>query len=155
MSDINLALILLGAFWAGTSSVFAGIRLVAEIQDRIVVGKLDGQVLPVRYRKFLLVIHWLPLKLALGIISLVLGVIIIELPGLRTTIPTPDPFCAVCYWAAVMPFVGFGYQLVGAVLDGRFLHQVLRHAEAKSPARDEDEAEPPARAPWVLQGSQL
>jgi len=128
MSDINLALVLLGAFWAGTSSVFAGIKLAADIQDRIVVGRLDGQPLPVRYRWFLLAIHWLPLKLALGIISLVLGVIIIKLPDLRSTVPSPDPFRTVCYWAAIMPFVGFAYQLLAAAVDGVFLSRILLQA---------------------------
>ena len=131
MKDINLALILLGAFWAGTSSVFAGIKLEGEIRNQIVVGTLDDHVLPIRYLWRLLVFHWLPLKLALGIISLVLGVIIIALPDLRDTVPTVDQFRYVCYWAAVMPFMGCVYQLVGAVTDGLFLRDAVLQAKAR------------------------
>ncbi len=138
MSDINLALILLGAFWAGTSSVFAGIKLAADIQDRIVIGMVDGQAVPVRYRWFLLAFHWLPLKLALGVISLVLGVIIIALPGLRDAVPSPDPFRTICYWAAIMPFVGFAYQLVGAAVEGMLLRRILLRTQVEEVAQNGD-----------------
>jgi hypothetical protein len=130
MTDINLALILLGAFWAGTSSVFAGIKLESEIRNQIIVGTLDDHAIPRRYLWRLLVFHWLPLKLALGIISLVLGAIIIALPDLRGTVPTVDRFPYVCYWAAVMPFLGSLYQFAGAVTDGLFLRDAVRKTKA-------------------------
>ncbi len=130
MNDVELALVLLGAFWAGTSSVFSGMKLVGDLRDRIILGKLEGQDLPVPYLRRLLLIQWLPLKVALAVISLVLGVIIVALPDLRDSVPSPDHFRTICNWAAVMPFTGAGFQLITAAVDGIFLRRVVKETEA-------------------------
>ena len=73
---------LLAAWWAGTSAVFEGVKQANEVRDRIVIGNAGGDPLPAEYAWLLVWCDWLPMKLALAAISLMLGVLIVLLPGL-------------------------------------------------------------------------
>ncbi len=43
----NLALVLLAAFWSGTSAVFAGIQETNDVRDRVILGKVDDNELSI------------------------------------------------------------------------------------------------------------
>ena len=83
MNDIQLTLVLLGAFWAGTSTVFTGMRHASEVRDRIMLRSTGEDRLSADFLRHLLVMDWFPLKASLAAISLVLALIILFLPTLR------------------------------------------------------------------------
>src|SRR5262249_46370451 len=126
MADDQLALVLLGAFWAGTSSVYTGIKNTNEVRDKIVIGKAGDDPLPIPYLWRLLLLDWLPLKLSLALVSLTLGIIIILLPNLRSPSSVGEGFAAVCYVASAMPFIGFLFQSASCVTEGLFLHETVK-----------------------------
>ena len=105
------------------TAVFTGIKNAGDLRDTIVLGKIATDVLPVPYLKRLLWVEWLPLKLSLALISLVLAIIILLLPTIVG--PSKDSniaaFRTICWVAAAMPLVGCMYQLVACVIEWRFL----------------------------------
>jgi ABC-type uncharacterized transport system permease subunit len=129
MSEDQLAIVLLGAFWAGTSFVYSGIKNTNEVRDKIVLGKIGNDLLPVSYLWRLLLVDWLPLKLSLALVSLALGIIILLLPSLRDPQTERPGFRTVCYVAAVMPVLGFVFQLSSCVLEGVFLRRTIEQIE--------------------------
>jgi hypothetical protein len=120
MDYTQLGLVLLGAFWAGTNAVFTGIKNTGELRDAIIIGKVGSNDLPPGYIRHLLWVEWLPLKLSLSAISVVLGVIIWQLPDVGG--PTRSPrFEEICHIAAALPFIGAIFQLAACVVDGVFM----------------------------------
>jgi hypothetical protein len=134
VTEDQLALVLLGAFWAGTTSVYTGIKNTNEVRDRIVTGKVGVDLLPIPYLWRLFLLDWLPLKLSLAFVSLTLGVIILLLPTLRRAGSTQEGFTAVCYVAAAMPFIGFLFQTASCVIEGLYLRDALKRAERERAA---------------------
>jgi hypothetical protein len=84
----GLALVLLAAFWSGTSAVFGGIKETNDIRERILTGKSNDHTLTKADRWHALWWDWAPMKLSLAAISAVLCVVILALPSLHHT---PDP----------------------------------------------------------------
>jgi hypothetical protein len=119
MENINLALILLGAFWTGTSAIFTGIKDTGALRDTIVTGKAGESPLPIAYLRHLFWVEWLPLKLSLAAISVVLAVIIVRLPQMADKLS--EEFQAVCYIAAALPLIGAAFQILACCLDGVFM----------------------------------
>lgn len=125
MNESQLALVLLAAFWAGTSAVFTGIKNTNEVRDEIVVGKIGNDRLSTGYLWRLLLVDWLPLKLSLALVSLVLAVIILMLPEIGDSSVS---FAKICQVAAVLPILGFGFQILSCGFELHFLkQQVQRH----------------------------
>ena len=104
MDYTQLGLVLLGAFWAGTNAVFTGIKNTGDLRDAIVLGKVGGEEVSRSYILHLLWVEWLPLKLSLSAISVVLGVIIWQLPSVGTG--HSPKFEEICHIAAALPFIG-------------------------------------------------
>jgi hypothetical protein len=127
-SESQLALVLLAAFWAGTSAVFAGIKNTNEVRDRIVVGKIGSDKLPTDYLWRLLLVDWLPLKLSLALVSLVLAVIILMLPEIGNSSAS---FATICRVAAVLPILGCGFEFLSCGFELHFLRQQVRRHRAE------------------------
>lgn len=132
MTEDQLALVLLGAFWAGTTSVYTGIKNTNEVRDKIVIGKVGNDPLPIPYLRRLLLFDWLPLKLSLAFVSLTLGIIILLLPTLRSPGSAREGFSTVCYVASAMPFIGFLFQAASCWIEGRYLRATLKQLEKQS-----------------------
>ena len=111
----SLVLALLAAFWAGTSAVFTGMKMLMERADVITVGKAGDVSLDATYRRRILLYEWIPLRAALGLMSLMLGVVMLSLPALAE--PPQEAFRRVCLVTAVVPFLGAVYFLLGGVLE--------------------------------------
>lgn len=126
MPGDQLTLILLGAFWAGTSAVLAGIKNTNDVRDRIIIGKFDKEPLLDPHLRRLLFLDWLPMKLALAAVSLVLGVIILLLPRLANETAVEAGFPIVCYVASAVPFAGFVTFLVSGWIEFDYMREVIR-----------------------------
>jgi hypothetical protein len=121
----DLALVLLAAFWAGTSAVFGGLKDTNQIRDRIILGVAEQQSIPLEERRRMFIWDWMPLKLSLAFISGVLCAVILLLPSLRSGQSGNDEFQTVCRIAAVMPALGAFYQLISFVADALHLRSML------------------------------
>ena len=104
----ELTLVLLGAFWTGTSAVFTGMQMADGARDRIVTGKLDEVVISRDYRRHILWYTWVPLRASLTSVSALLGVIIALLPKLTTEADaiSKPMFETICILSACVPFAG-------------------------------------------------
>lgn len=123
----SLSIVLLGAFWTGTSTVFTGIKSTNEIRDQIFNGKIGQDTIPAEHRMRLLLWDWMPLKLSLSCISAVLCIVILLLPKFRGGyVDTNKDFYSVCLIAAIMPFVGAIFQFISFVSERRYLRQSIR-----------------------------
>lgn len=126
---------LLAAWWAGTSAVFEGVKQANEVRDRIVIGKAGDDPMPPAYAKLLIWCDWLPMKLALAAISLMLGVLIVLLPILAGPAAAARGFDTVCAITSVVPFCGALTFTVSAVVELRFMRRAIR-GRGHSPAAD-------------------
>jgi len=120
----NLALVLLGAFWSGTSSVYLGIKNASEIRDRVLKGKIGDDAISSEQRRRLFWWDWMPLKLSLALVSAVLCTVILALPGFKGGYESS--FARVCYAAAAVPFLGAVFQLVACIADGRYMLRAMK-----------------------------
>lgn len=122
MTSVQITLLLLAAFWAGTSALFAGVRYVTEARDKILRGSPDGQPLPTPYRRRVLYFDWVPMRLALAAVSIVLAVIIFALPCLAG-----KPNMRWIAWiTGAVPICGFVNFFVLGVFELRHLRQACR-----------------------------
>jgi hypothetical protein len=133
----NLALILLAAFWSGTNSVFTGIKDTIASRDRIVTGKIGDEKLTSRDRWHIFWWDWAPLKFSLACISLVLCVVIFELPKLRGGYSKDESFATICVIASAMPAIGALYQLISFVADTVYLRTIIFDARKIEEAADQ------------------
>jgi hypothetical protein len=117
---------LLAAFWTGTNAVFTGSKQTNEVRDRVALGKIGGDSLPNDYRWLLLWVDWLPMKLALAAVSLMLGVIIVMLPGLAGAVSVARGFSVICNVASIVPFGGALTFLVSGLVELRFLWRTIQ-----------------------------
>jgi hypothetical protein len=129
MSSEQLALVLLGAFWAGTSVIFSGMKSASEVRDKILLGKNNNDSIDIAHLRRLLLFDWFPLKFALAAISLVLGIIIVMLPGLANSGIPDQQFTLVCYVTASVPFLGALFFCVSTIVELRVLRQSIRLRE--------------------------
>jgi hypothetical protein len=113
----SLALVLLGAFWSGTSAIFTGIKETNAVRDRIIVGKVEDHELSYRDRWHAFWWDWAPMKLSLSLISGVLCVVILVLPTLSEA---NTNFTRICFIAA-MPALGVAHQFVSFLADAVYL----------------------------------
>ena len=111
----SLVLALLAAFWAGTSAVFTGMKMLMDRSDAIVAGRAGDRPLDVTHRRRILQYEWVPLRAALGLISLMLGIVMLSLPALAHN--SPKAFGRICLVAAIVPFLGAAYFLLGGVVE--------------------------------------
>lgn len=104
----ELTLVLLGAFWTGTTAVFTGMQMSDTVRDRIALGKIDEVAVSTEYRRHLLWCSWIPLRVSLASVSALLGVIIVLLPKLATgsNESTGSMFATICLLSASVPFAG-------------------------------------------------
>ena len=123
-SPISLALVLLAAFWSGTSAVFTGIKETNEIRDQILSGKIGERVLSTEERWHSFWWDWAPMKLSLSAISGVLCAVILFLPKLQGGYGTP--FSDVCIIAASMPVLGCVFQLIVFFVAALFLRKRIK-----------------------------
>jgi|SRR5579872_1306857 len=128
----DLTLVLLAAFWAGTSAVFGGIKDTNQIRDRIVSGVAEQQRIPLEERRRMFIWDWMPQKLSLAFISGVLCAVILLLPSIRGGQSGNDEFQTVCRIAAVTPALGTFYQLISFVADAFHLSSVLGRKSAST-----------------------
>jgi hypothetical protein len=130
----NLALILLAAFWSGTSTVFTGIKETNAIRDRILIGKIGEENLTTKDRLHTFLWDWAPLKLSLACISLVLCIVILVLPKLRGGYGKDESFTTVCVIASFMPAIGTLYQLISFTVDALYLKRIVAVAQEREEA---------------------
>jgi len=130
MASDQLTLVLLAAFRAGTSAIISGIKILNETRDRIIVGIMDGKVMSIEHRRQLLNHDWIPLRLGLASVSLVLAIIIISLPYLANREIMKPGFSTVCYITALVPFCGFLNFLVFGISEWRFMKRELLRTAA-------------------------
>ena len=135
IDHLTLVLALLGAFWTGTSAVFTGMDAATKTRDKIAAGRADNEAFAPSYRRHLLLYDWLPLKLALTSVSLVLGVIILLLPLLATPSSASELFSTICRIAAFVPFAGALSFLITTPIEWRMLSRKIRSGH-----RDADES---------------
>ena len=102
----NLALVLLAAFWSGTSAVFNGIKETNGLRDRLITGHIDDTEMTITDRWHSFWWDWTPMKLSLSLISAVLCAVILVLPKLRDGNSKDESFATVCFIAASMPALG-------------------------------------------------
>ena len=129
MSVVEVTLLLLGAFWAGTSALFSGVTYVTQARDKILLGKSDQTRLSKQHRKRILYADWLPMRLALAGVSLVLAVIIFSLPSI-----TEKPeLSGIALVTGIVPVCGFLNFLVVGVFEflsmARLCRQLSDHPE--------------------------
>jgi hypothetical protein len=127
---------LLAAWWAGTSAVFEGVKQANAVRDRVVTGKAGGEPLPDDYVRLLLWWEWLPMKLALAAISLMLGVLIV-LPGLAGPTAAAWRLGTVCAITSGVPFCGALTFGVSAVVELRFMRRAMRRRGQSRAAGEE------------------
>jgi len=141
IDHLTLVLALLGAFWTGTSAVFTGMDAIAKTRDKIVTGRADDEALALSYRRHMLLFDWLPLKLALASVSLVLGVTISLLPRLATPAAATGLFTIICRIAAFVPFAGALTFMITTPIEWRMLSRRIgsAHRDEKEVAKANDE----------------
>lgn len=122
MADAQVALVLLGVFWAGTAAVFTGIKNTQEVRDRIILGRIGESQISTDYLWRILFLDWLPLKLARAFMALVLAIIILMLPDVGPN----AHLVTICRVAAAFPLLGFSFEVISFVLELRFLIRQIR-----------------------------
>ena len=80
MEPLQLTLILLGATWASLNVQIAGYKAVNEKRDIIIAGRNGELHLSEEHRRIMFFNDWLPLKLGLGLVSLIFFVLILAMP---------------------------------------------------------------------------
>ena len=132
----ELTLVLLGAFWTGTTAVFTGMQMADAARDRIMLAKADDVDLPSSYRRHVLWYTWVPLRVSLASVSLLLGIIIVFLPNLATEAGTTSrpTFAAICLWSAFIPFCGAALFFTTSLLEFFKMKSLLHGAERKKNA---------------------
>ncbi len=130
----ELTLVLLGAFWTGTTAVFTGMQMADAARDRIMLAKADDVHLPPDYRRHLLWYTWVPLRVSLASVSLLLGVIIVFLPKLATEAGTTSrpTFAAICVWSAFIPFSGAALFFITSLLEFSTMKSRIHDAGRKN-----------------------
>ena len=137
-STTGLALVLLAAFWSGTSAVFTGVKETNSIRDKITTGKIGDERLAVKDRWHAFWCVWAPLKLSLAVISAVLCAVILSLPKLQGGYGNDRSFATVCLVAAAMPAIGTIFQLVSFGVDAAYLRRTIMEASlAGSQSKDD------------------
>jgi hypothetical protein len=119
----TLIFALLTAFWAGTNAVFSGMKLLAERRDAIVIAKLGSSDIDRAARRHILRFEWVPIRVALGLVSAMLGIIIAALPSLAT--PPSGPLRLICWLAALVPFSGAAFFLGYGAFEYAYLRRLL------------------------------
>jgi len=129
----ELTLVLLGAFWTGTTAVFTGMQMADTARDRIVLVKSDDGPLPPDYRRHILLFTWIPLRAALTGVSFLLGIIIVFLPKLATEAGTTShpTFATICDWSSVIPFAGATLFLITSLFDLPLMNAAIKRASPK------------------------
>ena len=117
---------LLAAFWTGTNAVFTGAKQTNEVRDRIVLGKIGNDDLPQDHARRMLWFDWLPMKMGLAAVSLMLGLIIMRLPDLTGTAVTPRSFVFICDVASIIPFAGFATFLISGAVEFQLMREKIR-----------------------------
>ena len=132
----ELTLVLLGAFWTGTTAVFTGMQMADAARDRIVLAKAEDIPIPPDYRRHMLLFTWLPLRVALAGVSFLLGVIIIFLPKLATEAGTTTHpiFTAICTWSSVIPFAGAALFFITSLFDFSVMNAAIKRGHPKKNA---------------------
>ena len=126
MGGDQLTIVLLGAFWAGTSAVYTAIKNTNEVRDKILAGKVNELVLEISERRHLLFFDWLPLKSSIAAVSVVLGVIIVQLPHLANQASIEQGFSNVCYIASAVPFAGGLATVISGFADYRLMQKHIK-----------------------------
>jgi hypothetical protein len=134
----NLSLVLLAAFWSGTSAVFTGIGATNAIRDRIVTGKIGVEKMTSSDRLHTFWWDWAPMKLSLACISAVLCVVILALPKIRGGYHKDKSFSIICVVASAMPAIGTFYQLISFVADSVYLRRIMPHARQRDDAIEQE-----------------
>jgi hypothetical protein len=130
MTGDQLTLTLLAAFWAGTSALFSGIKNTNEIRDKIILGKIEKEEVSCDHLRRLLFLDWLPMKVSLVAVSLVLGFIMVMLPQLAKQEAAQNGCAVICYVTAVVPLTGaITFGATGA-LEFHYLRKEIRRREA-------------------------
>src|SRR5262245_11966279 len=133
MSGDQLTIVLLGAFWAGTSAVYTAIKNTNEVRDKIVAKKISDRELYTVDLWHLLIWDWLPLKMSIAAISFVLGVLILKLPSLADQQAVVQGFRSVCYVASSVPFAGFSAAIITGIADYRMMRRHINHVGPDDP----------------------
>ncbi|MFL6284982.1 MAG: hypothetical protein ACJ74Q_17715, partial [Pyrinomonadaceae bacterium] len=79
----------------------------------------------IEHRRWLLNHDWIPLRLGLASVSLVLSIIIVSLPRLANQEIMKPNFPLVCYITALVPFCGFLNFFILGVMEWRFMRREL------------------------------
>jgi hypothetical protein len=119
----TLVLALLAAFWAGTSAVFTGMKLLIERRDLVEFGRTGEATLNSASRRRILVQEWAPIRGALGLVSAMLCIVILSLPSLAE--PFNRVLQIISLVAAAVPLLGAIYFLVGGVAEYLYLSKRL------------------------------
>jgi len=130
-SSTSLALVLLAAFWSGTSAVFTGIKETNALRDQILSGKIGDRDMTTEDRWHSFWWDWAPMKLSLSAVSAVLCAVILLLPELQGGYT--NPFGTVCVIAALMPALGSVFQFVSFVVAAMFLKKRLSASSVTAP----------------------
>ena|ERR1017187_78097 len=125
MTGDQLTLTLLAAFWAGTSALFSGIKNTNEVRDNIILGKINKEDVSRDHRWRLLFFDWLPMKVSLVAVSLVLGFIMVMLPQLAKQEASHQGFSTICYVTAIVPFTGAMVFFASGIFEFVFLRAAI------------------------------
>jgi hypothetical protein len=136
----TLVLTLLAAFWTGTSAVFAGMKLLIERRDAIVLGKIGAIDIKMEYRRRILFFEWVPIRGALGLVSAMLSAVILVLPSLAQ--PASPGLQSIAIAIAVVPSLGAAYFLLGGAAEYLHLWRALSLDEHGSTLEHEPAARP-------------
>ncbi|HSE19547.1 MAG TPA: hypothetical protein VLB46_20965 [Pyrinomonadaceae bacterium] len=123
----TLVFALLAAFWAGTSAVFTGMNILIARKDAIETGKMGDSELNLNARKWILRFEWVPIRCGLGLVSVMLGIVILSLPSLAE--PWSATFDTICKVASVVPLLGAVYFLLGGGIEYVRLMRLLGTVE--------------------------
>ncbi len=126
MPDIQLTLVLLATYWAGTNVIFAGIKLVNEVRDKILSGQIPDRKLTEPERRQFLRFDWLPAIGSLSTISLLLGLILLFMPELVANKDGSYMFEYICRIASVIPFCGFLFFIIRGISEYHLLRRAIK-----------------------------
>ncbi len=127
MTDIQLVLVLLAAYWAGTSAVFSGVKLVNEARDKILLGSDKHEQFSAKHKRQILLFDWLPMIGALVSISMVLGIVLLVLPTLRDQTLMGELFPTICKITSTVPWGGFLFFLIRGFSEFRLLNSSIKN----------------------------
>lgn len=124
LSSLSMTFIALGAFWAGTSTVFNGMKMASELKIKIIQGSHENTKISIKHRRRMIWSEWIPAQLSLFGISITLALIIVVLPGFAEIQEIPD-FPIICKIASIVPFAGAVTFLVLGIVDWLYLNKVV------------------------------